>query len=66
MQSLPTIRVAIEKELTLFPKEFCDQFGDDTFIRLRHEEELLKKLLAIIEEFIQEQTELEIRLETYI
>jgi hypothetical protein len=66
MQSLPKIRAAIEKELTLFPKALCDQFGDDSFVRLSHEEELLKRLLTVTEEFIQEQAGLESRLEAYI
>jgi hypothetical protein len=64
--SLPKIRAAIEKELTLFPKDFCDQFGDDTVVRMSHEEELLRKLLAATEEYIREQVDLERRIEAYI
>ncbi|MDR3590386.1 MAG: hypothetical protein P4N41_12105 [Negativicutes bacterium] len=66
MLSLPKIKADIERELAEFPKESCDQFGDDTVVRLNHERQLLQKLLAVTDGFIREQAALEHRLEAYI
>ncbi|MBP2644106.1 MAG: hypothetical protein H6Q67_1993 [Firmicutes bacterium] len=66
MRSLPKIKAAIETQLSLYPKNVSDQLSDDTIIRLSSEEELLKKLLVITEDFIQEQVKLEQHLETHV
>jgi hypothetical protein len=66
MRSLPIIKRTIDQELAAFPKKLSDQFGDDTFIRLSHEEEALKELLAITDQLIQKQIKLEEHLDSCV
>ncbi|VBB08996.1 Hypothetical protein LUCI_4282 [Lucifera butyrica] len=66
MQALLAVKAVIEKELAEFPGKFCDVFNDDSYVRLCREEEKLKKLLAMTNQFIEEQAELEQHLEAYV